>query len=75
MPRRTLRCDVCDKPKQVLACYTESQKWWVCDRCFFKADLIAATEAGRDNRWPCDEDFARLASNEAAPPRRQESAA
>jgi hypothetical protein len=51
-----LPCDVCGKLSNTLGRYSENSKWWVCHRCFEKADAIAE----KADRWPDDNDFAQL---------------
>jgi hypothetical protein len=47
-----LLCDCCGKKFETLGSYGD-RNWWVCDRCFDQADLLAA----RDDRWPDKRDF------------------
>jgi hypothetical protein len=55
---RKLTCDVCGKRYETLGSYSNDDVpwWWICGRCFTKADVIAASE----DRWPDAKDFARL---------------
>jgi hypothetical protein len=52
-----LTCDVCGKPHATLGSYgdrdSESQMWWMCLKCFGKADDLAA----KQDRWPDARDF------------------
>jgi hypothetical protein len=56
--RKKLTCDVCEKPFDTLGSYGggDAEEWWVCFKCFEKADAIAEKE----DRWPDAGDFARL---------------
>jgi hypothetical protein len=47
---KKLRCDVCGKRYETLGGYGDSAPlgWWICLKCFGKADAIAE----REDRWP-----------------------
>lgn len=54
-----LRCDVCGKPQPSLGGYGPGcEGWWVCLKCFGKADAIAE----KQDRWPNASDFQALKS-------------
>jgi hypothetical protein len=55
MPKK-LACDVCGKFYESLGSYDDIGDWWVCWRCFEKADVMAA----REDRWPEAKDFTQL---------------
>lgn len=52
---RKLTCDVCAKLCATLGSYGDRYdgEWWVCLRCFAKADELAA----KADRWPDARDF------------------
>ena len=58
-----LSCDVCGKFCKTLGCYDDSGKWWICLRCFSKADAMAE----REDRWPDETDVARLKTGDTGP--------
>lgn len=51
-----LACDVCGTLHATLGSYDDENKWFVCFRCFEKADAVAEKE----DRWPNGNDFAQL---------------
>jgi hypothetical protein len=53
-----LACDICGKLYGVLGSYGDHDDggWWVCLKCFAKADELAEKE----DRWPNARDFERL---------------
>jgi hypothetical protein len=54
MPRKSgkMKCDACGKLYEVLGRYGDCD-WWVCWRCFDKADRLSYEE----DRWPDIRDF------------------
>jgi hypothetical protein len=56
---KKLRCDVCGKLYETLGGYGDSAPpgWWICLKCFAKADAIAK----REDRWPEPRDFEKVA--------------
>ena len=52
---KKLACDACGKPQKTLCTYDDF-RWFVCMRCFEKADAMAAKE----DRWPNHQDIVRL---------------
>jgi hypothetical protein len=56
-----LKCDICGKYYKTLGGYTEpavapGEDWWVCLKCFEKADAMAEKE----DCWPNEVHFRRL---------------
>lgn len=51
-----MNCDICGKKFKTLGNYGDGDKWWICLKCFDKAD----TRAFRDDRWPDARDFEYL---------------
>ena len=48
-------CDICGKAFPTLGRYGDD-KWWVCLKCFDKADAMASA----CDRWPDARDFEKL---------------
>jgi hypothetical protein len=60
---KKLACDACGRLYETLGSYGDD-RWFVCLRCFEKADAMAAKE----DRWPSGRDFARLKHDLAPSP-------
>lgn len=54
--KNKLACSICEKGFATLGCYNDGGGWWLCNKCFSKADALAA----RDDRWPDARDYIRL---------------
>jgi hypothetical protein len=55
MSQKKLTCDICGKLYETLGSYGNhtDDEWWMCLKCFGKADELAAKE----DRWPDARDF------------------
>lgn len=65
---RKLKCDLCGKLHATLGGYEDDGgshdgSWWVCLKCFAKADKLAA----KDDRWPDARDFRMISDRKKIP--------